>query len=157
MEGLFPESMYEIMLGIALGAVVLIVWEVIQKKRTRLEDIPSSRTYVPRGYTAEELKQYNGVDNESIFIGVKGIIYAVAPQWYGVGSPYNAFAGQEASRQLGKVVVGTDECNADWTTLSAEHLRSLQEWEERFKAKYCPVGWFIPDADYTLRAASMAP
>ena len=96
-------------------------------------------------------------ESDLIFIGVKGVIYNVSPQWYGPGSPYNVFAGREASRHLGKIIVGSDEANADWTTLSPEHITSLGEWEDRFKSKYTPVGWFVPDADYYERAKQFTP
>ena len=115
---------------------------------------PSSPSPSTKGTADDDVAED---ESDLIFIGVKGIIYNVSPQWYGPGSPYNVFAGREASRHLGKIVVGTDESNADWTTLSPEHIASLGEWEDRFKSKYTPVGWFVPDADYYERARKFDP
>ena len=103
------------------------------------------------------VRQYDGMKNELIFIGVKGVLYNVGKDFYGPGSAYNAFAGHEASRQLGKTKVGREELNADWTSLSLDHLQTLDEWEERFMAKYTVVGWFVPDKDYVERAKALAP
>lgn len=127
------------------------------KRREVRRDTPAKRIFVPRGMTAEELRQYDGIQNELIFVGVKGVLYNVGKEFYGPGSPYNAFAGHEASRQLGKTKVGREEVNADWTTLSLEHLQTLDEWEERFMAKYTVVGWFLPDKGYVERATSFLP
>lgn len=139
------------------GVVVLMAVSLYHKSHERRVDLPAKNIHIPRPYTAEELREFDGVRSTNIFVGVKGVIYSVAKEWYGPESPYNAFAGHEASRQLGKTKVGREEANADWTTLSLEHLKTLDEWEERFMGKYLAVGWFVPDAEYISRGASFAP
>lgn len=143
--------------GAVSGAVVLLFLLMHKRKSEVRIDRPADRIFKPRPFTAEELREYDGSRNELIFVGVKGIIYNVAKEWYGPGCAYNAFAGHESSRQLGKTKVGREETNCDWTTLSQDHLQTLDEWEERFSAKYIPVGWYVPDASYFERAIGLEP
>ena len=96
--------------------------------------------------------------DDLIFVGVKGKIYNVSPDFYGPGCAYNAFAGCDASRQLGKVVVGRDEINADWTTnFSAKHAQTLDEWEAKYQGKYNVVGWITFGPDFVERAKKLEP
>lgn len=143
--------------GVVLGAVLIMTLVLHRKKHERRVDKPPAKIFVPRPFTALELREFDGIRNPLIFVGVKGVVYNVAKEWYGPDSPYNAFAGHESSRQLGKTKVGREETNADWTTLSPDHLQTLDEWEERFLAKYLPVGWFVPDADYAVRGRLFDP
>lgn len=152
-----PWSFPQIYLSVVIGALVLMYLHMRYKKQEVRVDKPPQKSFVPRGFTAEELEKYDGVANELIFVGVKGIIYNVAREWYGPESAYHAFAGRESSRQLGKTLVGREECNADWTTLSAEHLQTLNDWEDRFVMKYVAVGWFVPDEGYEARGAAFPP
>ncbi|KAG5509200.1 hypothetical protein GH5_06279 [Leishmania sp. Ghana 2012 LV757] len=147
-----------IMLGVFLGIVVTLLVHLQFKSRQRLSEKPRSDALVPRAYTVEELALFDGKKRPQAFVGVKGIIYNVSLEWYGPEGPYNAFAGCDSSRQLGKVIVGRDEINADWTTLSPEHLQTLHEWEERLRSKYPVVGWVTdPSKDFVKRAVSLAP
>lgn len=143
--------------GIVFGAFVIMTLVLHRRKQERLVDMPPANIFVPRPFSAEELREFDGVRNPLIFVGVKGVVYNVAKEWYGPQSPYNAFAGHEASRQLGKTKVGREEANADWTTLSGDHLQTLDEWEERFLAKYIPVGWFVPDGSYFAKGLEYQP
>ena len=99
--------------------------------------------------TVHPLKDYDDL----IFVGVKGKIYNVGHDFYGPGSAYNAFAGCDASRHLGKVVVGKEESNADWSVnFTAKHLQTLDEWEAKFQSKYNVVGWITFGENFTERA-----
>ncbi|KAG5482799.1 hypothetical protein LSCM1_06829 [Leishmania martiniquensis] len=147
-----------IALGVVLGILVTMLVRLQFKSRQWLAEKPQSNAFVPRAYTVEELAQFDGKKRPQAFVAVKGIIYNVSLEWYGPSGPYNAFAGCDSSRQLGKVIVGRDEINADWTTLSPEHLQTLHEWEERLRSKYPAVGWVTdPNKDFVKRAASLAP
>ena len=49
-----------------------------------------------RGFTLTSLKKYNGVEEEKIFIALKGVVYDVTrggQDFYGVGGSYHVFAG----------------------------------------------------------------
>lgn len=131
-----------------VGVLAIMTFSLYRRKHEHRVELPAARIFIPRPYTAEELRKYDGIQNPLIFVCVKGIVYNVAKEWYGPESAYNAFAGHESSRQLGKTKVGREETNADWTTLSADHLETLNQWEDRFIAKYIPVGWFVPSEEY---------
>ncbi|KAK7196563.1 Cytochrome b5-like Heme/Steroid binding domain containing protein [Novymonas esmeraldas] len=147
-----------VVVGVLVGLFVMMLVRLQLRARQRLAEKPQVKVWVPRAYTVEELAQYDGRQKPRAFVGVKGIIYDVSLEWYGPDGPYNAFAGCDSSRQLGKVVVGRDEINADWTTLAPNHLQTLHEWEERLRSKYPVVGWITdPGKDFVKRAATLAP
>jgi hypothetical protein len=139
--------------------------------------------FVPRPFTEEDLQWYDGQRNsraarttrmvagqeqgpnahplpeydDLVFMAVKGVVYNVAPGWYGPSSAYAAFAGRDSSRQLGKVIVSSAECNADWTLLSGKHKTVLDDWEKRLHSKYVPVGWLVPGSEYFTRTTEFSP
>lgn len=120
-----------------------------------LTEKPIPHQFIPRGYTLSELAEYNGAIRPYVFIGIKGLIYNASMDWYGPDGPYHAFAACDCSRHLGKVVVGTEESNADWTTLSETHRATLNEWEESLKSKYPVVGWIIDTDNFVKRAQGL--
>ncbi|CAD2221849.1 hypothetical protein AGDE_01446 [Angomonas deanei] len=151
-------SSITILLAIVVIVVTALILHTSKKKMERLHEKPIDHKFIPRGYTIEELAEYDGKKKPYAFVGVKGVIYNASLEWYGPEGPYNAFAGCDSSRQLGKVVVGKDEINADWTRLKPSHLQTLNEWEERFRSKYVPVGWILdPNGEFAKRAAKMDP
>lgn len=95
--------------------------------------------------------------DDLVFIGCKGTVYVVGHDFYGPGSAYNAFAGRDSSRHLGKIKVGREEANADWkVNLSRRCLQHLDEWDAKFKDKYPVAGWIVFDDGFTERAAAFA-
>lgn len=151
-------SFVAVLVAIVAAIVGMVLFSLNKKKNERLFEKPGENIFIPRAYTVEELAQYDGKKTPYAFVGVKGVLYNASLEWYGPEGPYNAFAGCDASRQLGKVVVGRTEINADWTNLSPSHLQTLNEWEERFRSKYTPVGWISdPDKQFIKRAAIMDP
>lgn len=80
-----------------------------------------------------------------------------ARQFYGPGSPYEVFAGKEATRCLAKMIIGADEANAGWGNLSDENLSTLNDWIEKYEAKYPVVGHFVPDPDFITRGDAFEP
>ncbi|KPI85850.1 hypothetical protein ABL78_5104 [Leptomonas seymouri] len=147
-----------IIVGVVIGLIATLLLRLKLRSCERLTEKPRTNVYIPRAYTVEELAEYDGRKRPEAFVGVKGVVYNASLDWYGPEGPYNAFAGCDSSRQLGKVVVGRDEINADWTTLAPSHLQTLHEWEERLRSKYPAVGWITdPMGDFVKRAASMQP
>jgi hypothetical protein len=84
-------------------------------------------------------------------------VYQVAPNFYGPGSPYKCYAGVDCSRNLGKAIVGVGEQNADWRSLSPEHMADLDSWVALFNRKYTVVGWLIEDDEFRKRAEAFEP
>ncbi|KAG5468350.1 hypothetical protein LSCM1_02330 [Leishmania martiniquensis] len=103
---------------------------------------------VKKGYTREQLSQYDGVKNERIFISVKMKVYEVAPHFYGPGQHYHVFAGTEASRALAKSDLTGKYLNQYWVNCSEEELEVLEEYVEKFNSKYPVVGWYVPDDQF---------
>ncbi|KAG8344753.1 Cytochrome b5 like Heme Steroid binding domain [Trypanosoma vivax] len=139
------------------GFVVLMCATLFLRARQRLVGTARTLSFVPRGYTLEELSEYDGVRKPQAFVAVRGVIYNCSLDFYGANAPYNAFAGRDSSRHLGKMKVGREETNADWTTLCVEHLAVLDDWEARFRGKYEVVGWIIPSDDFCERSKKFDP
>eukprot|EP01012_Entosiphon_sulcatum_P044013 TRINITY_DN58511_c0_g1_i1.p1 TRINITY_DN58511_c0_g1~~TRINITY_DN58511_c0_g1_i1.p1 ORF type:complete len:180 (-),score=23.13 TRINITY_DN58511_c0_g1_i1:53-592(-) len=97
----------------------------------------------PRGFTAEELRKYNGTNGYPIYLSLKNIVYEVAAEFYGPEGPYHCFAGKESTIPLGKSVISDQECNQDWSGMSPDDLSTAGEWEAKYQSKYPIVGWFV--------------
>lgn len=142
-------SFWTTFLALLCSSIFLIFVKTTLRSRQVLKELPDEKLINPKAFSLEELEEWDGVKKPLAFVGVKGIVYSVSLDFYGKNSPYNAFAGRDSSRHLGKTVVGRQEANADWTRLSQNHLSVLQEWEDKLSSKYTPVGW-ITDAKETF-------
>ena len=56
------------------------------------------------------------------------------------GGPYHVFAGRECARALAVMRVARDECNAHLEDLDPRALQTLEDWVQKFNAKYPIVG-----------------
>jgi predicted heme/steroid binding protein len=128
---------------LAAGAAACLLLHRIFRSRRRY--ITPLVPVEPRGYTLEELATFNGCQGGPIFVGLEGVVFQVAPQFYGPGEAYHMFAGREATRALAKSQLDTDLLNVvDWAAgLTECEKKTLQEWVERFKQKYPVVGWVV--------------
>lgn len=103
-----------------------------------------------RGFTAADLAQHRGDkgDPTDLLVSVKGIVYHVTPQHYGVGANYHCFAGTDASYRLGKSLLGLDDANREWrgTALTDDEHTVLNTWAQTIARKYPVVGWFVNEA-----------
>ncbi|XP_074282136.1 membrane steroid-binding protein 2-like isoform X2 [Silene latifolia] len=93
--------------------------------------------------TEEELKQYDGSDNDKpLLMAIKGLIYDVSQSrmFYGPGGPYALFAGKDASRALAKMSFEDKDLTGDISGLGPFELEALQDWEYKFMSKYVKVG-----------------
>ncbi|KEG09576.1 membrane-associated progesterone binding protein 2 [Trypanosoma grayi] len=150
-------TFFHALLSFIIGTVMLIFFQSFVRKRQHLVGKAPKSVFIPRGYTLEELSEYDGVKKPFAFVGVRGVIYNCSTDFYGANAPYNDFAGRDSSRHLGKMKVGREEANADWTTLSMPHTVTLSDWEERLRSKYVAVGWIIPPPDFVQRAEKFEP
>ena len=91
-------------------------------------------------FTLAELSELKGLNGKDLCISCKGVVYRVDPGFYGEGMSYFAFAGADSSRHLAKVVIGTTELNQTWTSLDAKQMKVLDDWEEKYQAKYTILG-----------------
>lgn len=96
-----------------------------------------------RGFTAEQLAEFDGTNGKPVYIGVLGRIFNGDPRFYGPGSPYSTFAGKEATLPLarGDMAAPVNVSNAK-VLLSPSELKTAEQWMDKFAAKYDEVGWF---------------
>jgi len=110
-------------------------------------------------FTAETLAQFNGVNGCPIYISVLGVVYDVSAgrDFYGPGASYHCFVGKDSSRSLAKMQINDLEANASWRNLNEEHMKTLQEWRDKYQSKYPVVGLFRPDSHFEIRGATFQP
>ncbi|KAI8620727.1 cytochrome b5-like heme/steroid binding domain-containing protein [Chytriomyces sp. MP71] len=96
-----------------------------------------------RTFTAVELAEYNGADeSKPIYLALKSVVYDVtsARKMYAPGTGYSIFAGKDASRALGMSSMKPTDCVADFSTLNAEQMETLDKWVTFYQKKYDIVG-----------------
>ena len=97
----------------------------------------------PRDFTIEQLRDFDGVKNEKIFIAMRGEVYDVsnAKDYYGVDSSYHCFAGRDASRAMAKLSFDEEELsNQNLDDLGIFEKDVLQNWIDKFKyGKQYPI------------------
>nr|KYP44224.1 putative steroid-binding protein 3 [Cajanus cajan] len=89
--------------------------------------------------TPQQLSQYNGTDpSKPIYVAVKGRVYDVTTgkSFYGPGGPYAMFAGRDASRALAKMSKNDEDISPSLDGLSDKEIGVLNDWENKFQAKY---------------------
>lgn len=146
--GLFEVTAIDFVL---LVLFVYVVYKLFFKKREIVE-LPMQKQVEPlkkQDLTVEQLKQYNGVDDEHICLAICGKIYDVTrgKDFYGPDGAYGALAGHDATRALAKMDIKLvkDEYD-DLTGLNDDDLEEAKEWEQRMAFKYPFVGRLLsPD------------
>ncbi|BGP39893.1 hypothetical protein JCM10450v2_003867 [Rhodotorula kratochvilovae] len=94
-------------------------------------------------FSSAELAKYDGKDEATpIYVGIKGRIYDVSAKrdMYGPGCGYHVFVGKDASRALGKSSLKLEDAVADYSTLTEEESKVLDDWEKYFQKRYNIVG-----------------
>ncbi|GAA5910011.1 hypothetical protein JCM8208_006412 [Rhodotorula glutinis] len=94
-------------------------------------------------FTKDELAKYDGKDDKTpIYVGIKGRIYDVSAKrdMYGPGCGYHVFVGKDASRGLGKSSLKPEDAVADYSVLTDEEKKVLDDWEKYFQKRYNIIG-----------------
>eukprot|EP00122_Pirum_gemmata_P014526 Pgem_evm1s13543 len=81
-------------------------------------------------------------------LALQGLVFDVeaGENFYGMGGPYEVFAGRDASRGL---ATGSLDKSAvsdtfdDLSDLTADQIKSLESWTSSFKSKYSVVGRLV--------------
>lgn len=93
--------------------------------------------------TSQELSKYTGGTESGgkIYVAIKGVVYDVSAKAavYGQGQGYSVFAGKDASCALGKSSLKPADVKADYSQLTPEELKVLDEWVEYFGKRYAVV------------------
>jgi membrane-associated progesterone receptor component len=107
------------------------------------EDEDEEEKVPPRDFTIVQLRDYDGVKNEKIYIAMRGEVYDVsdARDYYGVNSSYHCFAGRDASRAMAKLSFDEEELsNQNLDDLGIFERDVLQNWIDKFKySKQYPI------------------
>lgn len=109
-----------------------------------------------RDFTLEQLKEYDGIKNKSIYIGLCGEIFDVtsASDFYGVGNSYHCFAGRNATRAMAKLSFDEEDLsNQKIDDLGPFERSTLEDWYEKFKYYKCyPIigKYSIPPTNLTF-------
>ncbi|GAA6027285.1 hypothetical protein JCM8097_002558 [Rhodosporidiobolus ruineniae] len=94
-------------------------------------------------FTKEELARYDGRDAETpIYVAIKKTIYDVSAKrdMYGPGCGYHVFVGKDASRGLGKSSLKPEDAVSDYSTLTDDEMKVLEDWQKYFAKRYNVVG-----------------
>lgn len=111
----------------------------------------------PRDFTLEQLRDFDGVKNEKIYIAMRGEVFdcSDAKDYYGVDGTYHCFAGRDASRAMAKLSFDEEDLsNQNLDDLGVFERDMLQNWIDKFKygKQYPIVGHLsFPDVGETKR------
>jgi len=134
--------------SILLVVLAYAIWYMIKQLLMVNTRAPPPFTPPPKperkAFTFEELKDYNGVNNPRIYIGLKGNVYDVtnAAGFYGPSGPYHLFAGRDATRALAKgSFEQADIDNPSIDDLNTMELDAMNDWIQKYEFKYPNIGW----------------
>ncbi|KAJ6019095.1 hypothetical protein N7499_009747 [Penicillium canescens] len=134
--------------------VLLVYWHFRPKAPVALPRGPPPVVF--KTYTPKTLIKYNGLNDQPVYLAVRGRVFDVSPgrNFYGPGGPYENFAGRDASRGLAHQSFDEEMLTKDLSApldkledLDEDQLENLQSWEERFLEKYLVVGKLVAEGD----------
>ena len=136
-------------LGVAIFVVYLLYtkWKENKDLEQRKRETEAERQKNPpvdndepvtREMTLEELSKHDGVQNPTVYIGVKNHIFDVtSSESYRPGGGYAKFAGKECSVALAKMSMEDKHFNCyDNFKLMLAEVDSLEGWYAFMKKKY---------------------
>eukprot|EP01041_Mallomonas_annulata_P008711 gene8711-17998_t len=91
---------------------------------------------VLRDFTVDQLRDFDGSKNTTVYIAIKGEVYDVSKSsdLYGVEGAYHCFSGRDATRALAKLSFDESELsNPRYDDLGPFERDSLEGWVEKFK------------------------
>lgn len=105
-------------------------------------------------FSRSQLMIYNGVDNEKLYVAIRGYIYDVTPNLksYGPGKAYHKLVGKDVSRLLGlnrlqlkEEPDNSDLQNSSWYTqdLNTKQNEIIDKWVLFFRKRYNIVGIIV--------------
>ena len=91
-----------LIVGVALiAAILFLVYQA--NKEPEFKPVPPKEV-IKMDLTTEQIKKYDGIQDQNTFLALKGVIYDVTGStFYEPGSGYHAFTGKDASVNLAKM------------------------------------------------------
>ena len=145
--------MDQVLSSILLGVGVFVVY-LVYSRWTEKKDLEARRKAeeeerrlnppvdndgpVTKAMSIEELSKHDGVQNPTVYIGVKNQVFDVtSSESYRPGGGYSKFAGKECSVALAKMSMEDHHfnCYSDFK-LSLAEVDSLDGWYNFMKKKY---------------------
>ncbi|KAK7203553.1 cytochrome b5-like heme/steroid binding domain-containing protein [Myxozyma melibiosi] len=104
-------------------------------------------------FTPSELRKYDGVQNPSIYVAVKGTVFDVTPkkEVYGPGGSYSIFAGKDGSHGLAKSSLKPEHAIPTTEGLEPNELGVLDDWFSYFSQRYNIMGVVVPEEEGTAK------
>ncbi|KAK9454478.1 cytochrome b5-like heme/steroid binding domain-containing protein [Dipodascopsis uninucleata] len=95
-----------------------------------------------RVFTPEELRKYDGVESDKIYVAVKGVVFDVSHKRdvYGPQKSYSVFAGKDGSRGLGKSSLKLEDAVPFTEGMTESELTVLDDWFSYFSQRYNVMG-----------------
>uniref|UniRef100_A0A7E4ZWT9 Cytochrome b5 heme-binding domain-containing protein n=1 Tax=Panagrellus redivivus TaxID=6233 RepID=A0A7E4ZWT9_PANRE len=146
-----------------LVVLVYVVYRMFLKKADPLPPPPKRVPPLPKqDMTVEQLRKYNGTDDEHICIALLGEIFDVTrgKNFYGPDTAYAPLAGHDATRALANMDLKlVQEEYDDPSTLSEVDKDEAKNWADTFRVKYPVVGRLLAPGeepkDYKGEEATM--
>ncbi|KAH7731469.1 VEM-1 protein [Aphelenchoides avenae] len=144
--------------------IVLAAYVIYRLFFKRADPVPPPPKRIPplkkQDMTLEELRKYDGVQDEHILLALLGNIYDVSRgrDFYGPEGPYGPLAGHDATRAFATFDhKNVKEDYDDISDLTASDLEDAKEWVEKLAYKYPVVGKLIrPGEERTDYGDAMA-
>ncbi|TKR57801.1 hypothetical protein L596_030453 [Steinernema carpocapsae] len=146
---IFEVSFTDVLLLVFLA--YFIYYKII--KRRDEEPIQHAKKIEPvpkQDMTVEELRKYDGVQDEHILLAICGKIYDMTRgrAFYGPEGPYRKMAGHDATRSLG--TMDTEQVSDSWDDhegMTEAEMEEAREWGANLGAKYPEVGKLIKEGE----------
>lgn len=132
-------TLLSILLGVV--AIVLNFDFFLNSIRTYLNHDVNSKSKL-RLFTKDELKSFNGIDKDILYLAILGQVFDVSKgaKHYGPGQSYHVFVGQDATRCFVTGQFEPESVSDDVIGLNNQELRSLNHWLKFYNKEYTKVG-----------------
>mmetsp|Transcript_13425 Transcript_13425/g.15740 ORF Transcript_13425/g.15740 Transcript_13425/m.15740 type:complete len:245 (+) Transcript_13425:446-1180(+) len=95
-------------------------------------------------FTLDQIKPFNGVDNDKIYLSARGLVFDVTlgVDFYGPDRGYHIFAGRNAQRALALVSLKIEDVeNTSLEDVDSTGQGTLDDWIDKYHSKYIHIGY----------------
>ncbi|XP_032513371.2 neuferricin [Danaus plexippus] len=131
-----------ITIAVVIAAIILNKFPS-EYESPKINDTPEvpKKVYI---FTDQELAQYNGIQQERIYLSVIGSVFDVTKgrKHYKKGASYHYFAGKDGSRALVTGDFNDESSNKDYVLdLNCDDIFNILHWRRTFREKYEFIGY----------------